>query len=70
MKHDEADKFMRKLMKWGGMADRFNLGPQTSQVENSARQYCKRKGWVKFEHGYWCITDAGCAAFDWQRPQS
>lgn len=65
----ERDKFMLELMRWGGAADRFNLGPQTSQAENAARQYCKRKGWVTFENGYWHITDAGCAAFDWKRPR-
>jgi hypothetical protein len=63
-------KFMHELMGWGGVADRMNLGPQTAQVENSARQYCKRKGWVIFEGGYWRITDAGCEAWNWQRPQS
>lgn len=65
----ERRKFMRKLMDWGGVADRFNLGPQISQAENAARQYCKRKGWVIFEGGYWRITDAGCAAFNWTRPR-
>jgi hypothetical protein len=64
----EAAKFMLKLMEWGGVADRWNLGPQTSQQQNSARQYCKRHGWVVFEGGYWRIMDAGCAAFKWERP--
>jgi hypothetical protein len=63
------EQFMRRLMEWGGVADRFDLGPQTSQAENAARQWCKRKGWVTFEDGYWRITDAGCAAFDWERPK-
>lgn len=35
-----AGKFMRDLMAWGGIADRWNLGPQTSQAQNSARQFC------------------------------
>lgn len=64
------ERFMKELMSWGGVADRHNLGPQTSQSENSARQYCKRKGWVTYEGGYWRITDAGCAAFDWRRPKA
>jgi hypothetical protein len=61
--------FMQALMHWGGVADRNNLGPQTSQEENAARQFCKRRGWVVFEGGYWRITDAGCAAFGWERPK-
>lgn len=65
----ERNNFMKELMRWGGVADRFNLGPQTSQAENAARQYCKRKGWVTFEGDYWRITDAGCTAFNWTRPR-
>lgn len=63
-------KFMRILMRWGGVAGRHNLAPQITQIENAARQFCKRKGWVIFESGYWRITDAGCAEFDWRRPRS
>jgi hypothetical protein len=36
-----------------------NLGPQTSQDENRARQKCKRKGLVTYEGGYWRTTDLG-----------
>lgn len=66
--NDEANKFMQNLMKWGGVADRWNLGPQTSQKENSARQFCKRQGWVTFEGSYWRITAAGRIAFKWEPP--
>lgn len=60
---DEAIKFLRRLMQWHGVASPQDLGPQTSQAENSARQTCKRRGWVTFERrdGYWRITDAGRA---------
>jgi hypothetical protein len=68
MDNREAEKFMRNVMRWGGVADRFNLGPQTSQKENSARQFCKRHGWVIFDGGYWRITDSGCKRFGWERP--
>jgi hypothetical protein len=66
----ERATFMRRLMEWGGVADPSNLGPQTSQAANAARQFCKRHGWVTFEGGYWRITDLGCAVFNWQRPRS
>jgi hypothetical protein len=68
LQRNARSEFMVKLKDWGGVADRFNLGPQTSQEENSARQYCKRKGWVSFEGGYWRITPAGWAYFGWQPP--
>lgn len=63
----EAETFMRELIKWDGVADRWNLGPQTSQKENSAHQFCKRRGWVTYKGGYWRITDAGCTQFNWRR---
>jgi hypothetical protein len=66
----ERNTFMHRLKEWGGAADRWNLGPQTSQAENAARQYCKRKGWVIFEGGYWRITQAGWEAFGWTPPRS
>lgn len=69
MDHPEAYRFLRKLADWDGCADRWNLGPQTSQAENSARQYCKRHGWATFEGGYWRLTDAGCAQINWTRPE-
>lgn len=69
MSNPEADKFMVRLLQWGGVADRWGLGPQTSQKENSARQFCKRRGWVKFDGHYWRITEAGFTAFGWKRPK-
>ena len=69
-KDETATRFMQSLMRHGGVADRHNLGPQMSQRENSARQFCKRKGWVTYKGGYWRITDAGCVAFGWTRPSA
>jgi hypothetical protein len=58
-------KFMRDLHRWDGVATSQDIGPQTTQAENSARQYCRRKGWVTFEGGYWRITPAGYTEFSW-----
>ena len=52
-------KFLHRLVVAGGVAHPREIGPQTSQEMNSARQRCKRRGWVKFALGHWCITDAG-----------
>lgn len=52
-------KFLREILKWAGAATPRELGPQTSQEENSARQTCKRRGWVTFDGYYWRITDEG-----------
>lgn len=52
-------KFLREIVKWEGAATPRELGPQTSQEENSTRQTCKRRGWVTFDRYYWRITDAG-----------
>lgn len=49
--------FLRALLKWDGVAPPRALG-QTTQAENSARQSCKRRGWVTFD-GYWRITEDG-----------
>ena len=54
--------FLRSLVQWDGIASPENLGPQIDQKENSARQTCKRRGWVSFEGGYWRLTDAGRTA--------
>lgn len=54
--------FLRELWRWGGVASSRDLGPQTSQRENSARQTCKRRGWVTYEGGYWRLTDFGFRA--------
>lgn len=51
--------FLANLIDWTGAATTEELSPQISQKENSARQSCKRKGWVVFERPYWRITDAG-----------
>lgn len=55
-------KFLRKILRWEGAATPRELGPQTSQEENSCRQTCKRRGWVTFDGHYWRITDAGRTA--------
>lgn len=55
-------KFLREILKWSGAATPQELGPQTSQEENSCRQTCKRRGWVTYEGGYWRITESGRAA--------
>jgi coproporphyrinogen III oxidase-like Fe-S oxidoreductase len=56
-------EFLAALLRWQGVASSKELGPQTSQVENSARQTCKRRGWVTFDKFYWRITDDGRAAY-------
>ena len=56
---DAQAKFMRALARWQGVASSSDLGPQTTQSENSARQTCKRRGWVTFDGYYWRMTDAG-----------
>jgi hypothetical protein len=58
----EQSKFMREILKWDGAATPRELGPQTSQEENSARQTCKRRNWVEYDGYYWRITQAGRAA--------
>jgi hypothetical protein len=54
--------FLKRLLRWRGCATPQELGPQICNQENSARQSCKRKGWVTFDRNYWRITDAGRAA--------
>lgn len=56
-------EFLRRLMSWQGVATTDELGPQTSQADNSARQTCKRRGWVTFDRYYWRITDIGRDAY-------
>ena len=53
------EKFLRSLARWQGVASPQDLGPQTSQEENSARQRCKRQGLVTYEGGYWRLTNLG-----------
>lgn len=62
MKLTEAQrKFMTRLVKFGGVATARELGPQMTQEDNSARQRCKRCGWVIYNIGCWQITEAGRA---------
>lgn len=51
--------FLATLIEWAGAATTEELSPQISQKENSARQSCKRKGWVTFARPYWRITPEG-----------
>ena len=60
--NEEQQKFLRELLRWEGAASPRDLGPQTSQAQNAARQTCKRRGWVTCDRHYWRITDAGRAA--------
>ena len=55
----EQQRFMNELRSWDGVASSRDLGPQISQKENSARQFCKRRGWVVYTEGYWRITTKG-----------
>lgn len=55
----EQIKFLRALSSWQGVASPQDLGPQTKQEENSARQRCKRQKLVIYEYGYWKLTDIG-----------
>lgn len=57
--NDGDFKFLRALARWQHVASSQDIGPQTSQDENRARQKCKRKGLVTFEDGYWRTTDLG-----------
>lgn len=52
-------KFLRRLAQWQHVASPQDLGPQTSQDDNRARQKCRRKELVTFEGGYWRTTDLG-----------
>jgi hypothetical protein len=52
-------KFLRDLARWQGIASSRDLGPQTRQEENSARQRCKRRGLVTYDGHYWRMTDLG-----------
>ena len=54
-----VEQFMRSLRRWQGVATSRDLGPQTTQKENSARQTAKRRGWVTYNDGYWRMTDDG-----------
>ena len=51
--------FLRRLASWQHVASSQDLGPQTSQDQNRARQKCKRRKLVTFEGGYWRTTDLG-----------
>jgi hypothetical protein len=51
--------FLMNLKRWGGVATSQELGPQVCQEDNSARQTCKRRGWVTFDRYYWRLTDEG-----------
>lgn len=55
----EQVSFLRKLAAWNGVASPQDIGPQTSQAENGARQKCKRQKLVTYEDGYWRLTDLG-----------
>ena len=60
--NDGDFKFLRSLARWQHVASSRDLGPQTSQDENRARQKCKRKGLVTYDggnDGYWRTTDLG-----------
>lgn len=58
---DEQLRFLQGLARWAGAATARELGPQTTQAENSARQTCKRRGWATYDGGYWRLTEAGHA---------
>jgi coproporphyrinogen III oxidase-like Fe-S oxidoreductase len=58
----EQEQFLRQLAKWQGVASVRDLPPQTRQAENSARQTCKRRGWVTYDGGYWRLTHEGRVA--------
>lgn len=58
----ERKKFLLELRCWNGVATTRELGPQLCQQQNSARQWCRRKGLVAFEGGCWLLTEAGRAA--------
>ncbi len=55
------EKFLRSLARWQGVATSQELAPQTDQRENSARQTCRRRGWVTYDGGYWRLTPEGRA---------
>jgi hypothetical protein len=60
--NDHQREFLRSLRRWQGAASSQELGPQTSQAENSARQTCKRRGWVTYDRHYWRLTYEGSQA--------
>lgn len=61
MKPEQA-AFLHELLRWDGVATPQQLGPQTTQAQNAARQTCKRRGWVSYD-GYWRITEVGRQVF-------
>jgi hypothetical protein len=56
--------FLRALPSDQGVATARDLGPQTTQKQNSARQRCKRLGLVVYDGSYWRLTDIGRAVFN------
>lgn len=68
MRLSEAQReFLKELVRWGGMASPSDLGPQWKRDQNAARQTCKRRGYVTFDRGYWCITPAGRRALEGEK---
>lgn len=66
---DDARKFLRSLVYFGGFASRGQVGCVTSRDAEKARQACRRNGWAEYVgriHGApkdgWRITDAGRSA--------
>lgn len=62
----EQRRFLGLLWRWQGVASSRDLGPQTSQAQNSARQTCRRRGWVTYDggnDGYWRMTEEGRTAY-------
>ena len=55
-------RFLLELKSWGGAATPQELTCQLKQIDNSARQTCKRRGWVTFDRYYWRLTDTGSQA--------
>lgn len=55
----ERVDFLLALKRRGGVVGVRNLPPQVTQAENSARQWCKRNGYAKFEGSEWRLTEKG-----------
>lgn len=55
--------FLFRLAEYDGACSREELPPADRDQAN-ARQKLRRRGYVKFEGGYWRLTDQGRAAVE------
>jgi hypothetical protein len=54
-------EFLLRLVEYGGCCDRSQLQLVNREVDR-ARQLCRKRGWAKYEGGYWRISGSGRTA--------